>query len=71
MRSENIEARRCLPCWYLLSDCSLNYANAFAEPELFRVYDPNKKVFHQEAELIHDLEPMEMSDYIRGFTATG
>ncbi|KAH8100945.1 fatty acid synthase [Cristinia sonorae] len=29
------------------------------EPELFRGYDPNKKVFHQEVELIHDLEPFE------------
>ncbi|CAL1716945.1 unnamed protein product [Somion occarium] len=29
------------------------------EPELFKGYDPNKKVFHQEIELIHDLEPFE------------
>ncbi|KAF8969171.1 fatty acid synthase [Flammula alnicola] len=32
------------------------------EPELFRGYDPNKKVFNQEVELIHDLEPIEVSD---------
>ncbi|TFK27788.1 fatty acid synthetase alpha subunit [Coprinopsis marcescibilis] len=31
------------------------------EPELFRGYDPNKKVFNQEIELIHDLEPIEVS----------
>jgi len=34
----------------------------FAEPELFRGYDPNKKIFNQEIELIHDLEPIEVSD---------
>ena len=33
-----------------------------SEPELFRGYDPNKKVFNQEIELIHDLEPIEVSD---------
>jgi 3-oxoacyl-(acyl-carrier-protein) synthase len=32
------------------------------EPELFRGYDPKKKVFHQEVELIHDLEPIEVSE---------
>ncbi|KAJ3517947.1 hypothetical protein NLJ89_g178 [Agrocybe chaxingu] len=32
------------------------------EPELFRGYDPNKKVFNQEIELIHDLEPIEVSE---------
>ncbi|KAJ3567004.1 hypothetical protein NP233_g6647 [Leucocoprinus birnbaumii] len=32
------------------------------EPELFCGYDPNKKVFNQEIELIHDLEPIEVSD---------
>ncbi|KAF8199703.1 fatty acid synthase [Pholiota molesta] len=32
------------------------------EPELFRGYDPSKKVFNQEVELIHDLEPIEVSD---------
>ncbi|KAJ3783459.1 fatty acid synthase [Lentinula aff. detonsa] len=31
------------------------------EPELFRGYDPNKKVFNQEVELIHDLEPIEVT----------
>ncbi|KZT29627.1 fatty acid synthase [Neolentinus lepideus HHB14362 ss-1] len=31
------------------------------EPELFRGYDPKKKVFHQEIELLHDLEPFEVS----------
>ncbi|KAJ3871165.1 thiolase-like protein [Lentinula edodes] len=30
------------------------------EPELFRGYDPNKKIFNQEVELIHDLEPIEV-----------
>ncbi len=38
------------------------YTNALPEPELFRGYDPNKKVFNQEVELIHDLEPIEVSD---------
>ncbi|KAF9467993.1 fatty acid synthase [Collybia nuda] len=32
------------------------------EPELFRGYDPNKKVFNQEVELIHDLEPIEIAE---------
>uniref|UniRef100_A0A0W0EUQ4 Putative fatty acid synthase n=1 Tax=Moniliophthora roreri TaxID=221103 RepID=A0A0W0EUQ4_MONRR len=32
------------------------------EPELFRGYDPKKKVFHQEIELIHDLEPIEVDE---------
>ncbi|KDQ57051.1 hypothetical protein JAAARDRAFT_35647 [Jaapia argillacea MUCL 33604] len=32
------------------------------EPELFRGYDPKKKVFHQEIELLHDLEPLEVSE---------
>ncbi|EIN09976.1 fatty acid synthase [Punctularia strigosozonata HHB-11173 SS5] len=31
------------------------------EPELFRGYDPKKKVFRQEIELTHDLEPLEVS----------
>jgi fatty acid synthase subunit beta len=31
------------------------------EPELFRGYDPKKKVFNQEIELIHDLEPVEVA----------
>jgi 3-oxoacyl-ACP reductase-like protein len=31
------------------------------EPELFRSYNPNKKVFNQEVELIHDLEPIEVA----------
>ncbi|KAI6168120.1 hypothetical protein EDD17DRAFT_746406 [Pisolithus thermaeus] len=31
------------------------------EPELFRGYDPKKKVFNQEIELIHDLEPIEVA----------
>ncbi|KAI0787467.1 fatty acid synthase [Fomes fomentarius] len=31
------------------------------EPELFRGYDPKKKVFNQEIELLHDLEPFEAS----------
>lgn len=32
------------------------------EPELFRGYDPTKKVFNQEVELTHDLEAIEVSD---------
>ncbi|KAF9267936.1 fatty acid synthase [Marasmius fiardii PR-910] len=32
------------------------------EPELFRGYDPKKKVFNQEIELIHDLEPIEVTE---------
>ncbi|GLB40343.1 putative protein with domain of unknown function (DUF1729) [Lyophyllum shimeji] len=32
------------------------------EPELFRGYDPNKKVFNQEIELTHDLEPIEVAE---------
>ena len=31
------------------------------EPELFRGYDPKKKVFNQEIELLHDLEAFEAS----------
>ena len=29
---------------------------------MWRGYDPKKKVFHQEVELVHDLEPMEVSE---------
>jgi fatty acid synthase subunit alpha len=36
--------------------------HSFSEPELFRGYNPNKKVFNQEVELIHDLEPIETSE---------
>ncbi|KAJ7762020.1 fatty acid synthase [Mycena maculata] len=32
------------------------------EPELFRGYDPKKKVVNQEIELIHDLEPLEVAE---------
>ncbi|KAF7310893.1 Fatty acid synthase [Mycena chlorophos] len=32
------------------------------EPELFRDYDPHKKVVNQEIELLHDLEPVEVSE---------
>ena len=35
---------------------------SFAEPELFRGYDPKKKVFNQEIELAHDLEPIEVAE---------
>ena len=35
--------------------------NNCTEPELFRGYDPKKKVFNQEVELIHDLEPIEVA----------
>ena len=37
-------------------------ANVCVEPELFNGYDPNNKVFQQEIELIHDLEPLEVSE---------
>ncbi|VDC05508.1 unnamed protein product [Peniophora sp. CBMAI 1063] len=30
-------------------------------PELFRGYDPKHKIFHQEIELLHDLEPLEVA----------
>jgi len=39
-------------------DCPHN----IAEPELFRGYDPNKKIFSQEIELTHDLEPFEVTE---------
>jgi fatty acid synthase subunit alpha len=32
------------------------------EPELFRGYNPNKKIFNQEVELIHDLEAIEVAE---------
>ncbi|THH15787.1 hypothetical protein EW146_g4747 [Bondarzewia mesenterica] len=32
------------------------------EPELFRGYDPKRKVFNQEIELTHDLEALEVSE---------
>ena len=32
------------------------------EPELFRGYNPEKKIFNQEVELIHDLEPIEVAE---------
>ncbi|KAF8632253.1 hypothetical protein AX15_002000 [Amanita polypyramis BW_CC] len=32
------------------------------EPELFRGYDPKKKIFNQEIELVHDLEPIEVAE---------
>ena len=32
------------------------------EPELFHGYNPSKKIFNQEVELICDLEPIEVSD---------
>ncbi|KAL7423471.1 fatty acid synthase alpha subunit Lsd1 [Cryptotrichosporon argae] len=31
------------------------------EPELFYGYDPERKIFHQEIQLNHDLEPLEVS----------
>lgn len=36
--------------------------SSFTEPELFRGYDPKNKIFNQEIELTHDLEPLETSD---------
>jgi fatty acid synthase subunit alpha len=35
--------------------------NLLTEPELFRGYDPKKKVFNQEIELVHDLEAIEVA----------
>ena len=44
-------------------DSSLTYSNGgCTEPELWRDYDPKKKIFHREAELVHDLEPMGVSE---------
>lgn len=37
------------------------FTSLLAEPELFHGYDPKKKAFHQEVELNHDLEPIEVS----------
>lgn len=34
---------------------------ADTEPDLFYGYNPEKKAFHQEIELNHDLEPLEIS----------
>ncbi|KAF5382044.1 hypothetical protein D9615_004428 [Tricholomella constricta] len=42
----------------ILTHCGIR----LIEPELFRGYDPNKKVFNQEVELIHDLEPIEVTE---------
>ncbi|TDL13347.1 thiolase-like protein, partial [Rickenella mellea] len=35
------------------------------EPEIFHGYDPKKKSFNQEIELIHDLEPLEVAEEAR------
>ncbi|KAI0649410.1 fatty acid synthase [Trametes meyenii] len=32
------------------------------EPELFRGYDPKKKIFNQEIEILHDFEPFEAAE---------
>ncbi|THG93008.1 hypothetical protein EW026_g8099 [Hermanssonia centrifuga] len=40
---------------YILSHAGVH----LIEPELFREYDPKKKVFHQKIELTHDFEPFE------------
>ncbi|KZS94178.1 fatty acid synthase [Sistotremastrum niveocremeum HHB9708] len=32
------------------------------EPELFKGYDPHKKIFNQEIQLTHDLEPLEIDE---------
>ena len=42
--------------------CTTNLADLSAEPELFRGYDPKRKVFNQEIELTHDLEALEVSE---------
>lgn len=36
--------------------------HTFLEPELLDGYDPKKKTFNQEIELIHDLEPLEVAE---------
>jgi fatty acid synthase subunit alpha len=36
-------------------------ADPSSEPDLFYGYNPERKVFHQEVELNHDLEPLEIS----------
>ncbi len=33
-----------------------------SEPKLFHGYDPKHKIFNLEIELIHDLEPLEVTD---------
>jgi 3-oxoacyl-(acyl-carrier-protein) synthase len=38
-----------------------NLTHVVTEPEIFDGYDPKKKTFNQEVELIHDLEPLEVS----------
>ncbi|KAH9982068.1 hypothetical protein BGW80DRAFT_1555314, partial [Lactifluus volemus] len=41
----------------------MNHAGVrFIEPGLFRGYDPKHKIFNSEVELIHDLEPLEVTD---------
>jgi fatty acid synthase subunit beta len=42
--------------------CLLCAYACFAEPELFRGYNPNKKVFNQEVEFIHNLEPIKVTE---------
>jgi fatty acid synthase subunit alpha, fungi type len=37
-------------------------ATSTPEPGLFRGYDPKHKIFNSEVELIHDLEPLEVTD---------
>ena len=41
---------------------ALSFLMVSAEPELFRGYDPKHKIFNSEVELIHDLEPLEVTD---------
>ncbi|KAI5885432.1 uncharacterized protein SCHCODRAFT_01176814 [Schizophyllum commune H4-8] len=59
--SYEILAHWCTPHRYVVSHLiPRSQLSSFAEPELFRGYDPKKKVFNQEIELTHDLEPIEV-----------
>src|SRR4051794_34898531 len=42
--------------------CGQRRVDLSSEPELFNGYDPKKKVFHQEIQLNHDLEPIEVAE---------
>ena len=44
-----------------ISDWRSVLTKPFIEPELFQGYDPKKKIFNLEIELIQDLEPIEIT----------
>lgn len=50
--------------WYAYPSVSKSdrWLTSGTEPELFRGYDPKHKIFHQEIELLHDLEPLEVAE---------